>query len=58
MKIYHNFERLLTPYIISFSKIKIKHLFYKLESIFRIFCEFFEPLEIDNTVAGLKISYG
>jgi len=57
MKIYHNFEQFLTLYIIFFFKIKIKYLFYKLERIFMIFCEFFEPLEIDKTVAGLKISY-
>jgi len=31
MKISRNFERSLTPYILFFSKIKYKHLFYKLE---------------------------
>jgi len=34
MKISCNFERSIIPYILSFSKIKYKHLFYKLESIF------------------------
>jgi len=43
MKISRNFDRCPTPYILSFSKIKYKHLFYnKLESIFRTFYRFLE----------------
>jgi len=44
MKIFRNFKRFLTPYILSFSDIKYKHLFYKLESIFLNFYRFFESL--------------
>jgi len=66
MKIYRNFEEFLTPYILSFSKIKIKHIFYKLESLYlyyyiqqiyknqEIIYRFFEVTTLK--VAGLEIS--
>jgi len=41
VKISRNFKRSSTPYILSYSKIKYKHLFYKLESIFMNFHRFF-----------------
>jgi len=42
MKISHNLKKSLTPYVLSFSKIKYKQLFYKLESIFMNVYRFFE----------------
>jgi len=44
MKLSRNFERSPIPYILSFSKIKYKHLFYKHESIFMNFYRLFESL--------------
>jgi len=44
MKISRNFKKSLTLYILSFSKIKYKHLFYKLKSIFINFYRLFESL--------------
>jgi len=43
MKISRNFERSLTPYILSLFKM-YKHLFYKHESVFMNFYRFFESL--------------
>jgi len=42
MKISRNFEG--SPYILSFSKIKYKHLFYKLEGTFMNVYRFFESV--------------
>jgi len=44
MKISRNFEKSSFSYILSFSKLKYKYLFYKIESIFMNFYRFFESL--------------
>jgi len=54
MKISCNFQKFLVLYILSFSKIKYKHLFYKLESIFMNFYRFFKTI-FKKTVIGLEI---
>jgi len=56
MKISRNFESFLVSYILSFSEIKYKHLFYKLESIFMNFYRFWITLNRWNSGRGLQIS--